>query len=148
MNESKFYRNEEIYKLYFYSKMTFSEISKVVDISISQVSRIVKKNENYIDEKIRRINENKLKNKEFTKQFMKEKRKSQAKGNTDEKAILDYLHNQASCELSEKRTINNRAFRNWNSSIYEFHNKTKEYRLKEEFKNKTSYAVPKKIKWD
>ena len=148
MNKSKFNRNEEIYKLYFYSKMTFSEISKVVNISISQVSRIVRKNENYIDEKAKRINENKLKNKEFTKQFMKKKRKSHTIGNRDEKAILDYSHNQASCELSGKRTINNRAFRNWNSSIYEFHQKTKEYRLKEEFKNKTSYAVPKKIKWN
>ena len=49
LNKSKFNRNEEIYKLYFYSKMTFSEISKVVNISISQVSRIVRKNENYID---------------------------------------------------------------------------------------------------
>ena len=80
MNKSKFNRNEEIYKLYFYSKMTFSEISKVVNISISQVSRIVRKNENYIDEKAKRINENKLKNKEFTKQFMKKKRKSQTIG--------------------------------------------------------------------
>lgn len=148
MNVNKLNRNEEIYRLYFHSKMTFSEISKVVDISISQVSRIVRKNKNYINEKAKRINENKLKNKEFTKEFMKKKRKSQNKENKDEKAILDYLHNQASYELSGKRTINNRAFRNWNSSIYEFHNKTKEYRLKEEFKDKSSYAVPKKIKWD
>lgn len=31
--------------------MTFSEISKIVNISTSQVSRIIRKNENYIIEK-------------------------------------------------------------------------------------------------
>ena len=56
-------------------------------------------------------------------------------------------HYQASCELSIKKTINNRAFRNWNPSIYKFHNKTKEYRTKEEMADKLSYAVPKRIKW-
>lgn len=50
--------------------------------------------------------------------------------------------------IIRKRTINNRAFRNWNSSIYEYYNKTKEYRIKKEFEHKTTYAVPKKIKWD
>lgn len=78
---------------------------------------------------------------------MKKKRNSHNKARSDEKAVLDYLHNQASCELSQRRTINNRAFKKWNSSVYQYHNKTKEYRLKEEFKNKISYAVPKKIKW-
>ena len=56
-------------------------------------------------------------------------------------------HYQASIELSGRKTISNRAFRNWNSSIYRFHKKTNEYRVKEEMLNKVSYAVPKKIKW-
>lgn len=57
-------------------------------------------------------------------------------------------HIQASMELSGRKTINNRAYRNWNSSIYEYHNKTKDYRVKKDYENKVSYAVPKKIKWD
>ena len=61
--------------------------------------------------------------------------------------ILELQHYQASCELSGRKTINNRAFRNWNSSIYKFHNRTSEYRVKEDMLNKVSYAVPKKIKW-
>lgn len=79
---------------------------------------------------------------------MKKKRNTQTNGNINEKAILDYLHNQASYEMSKGRFINNRAFRNWNSSIYEYYEKTKEYRVKKDFKNKVSYAVPKKIKWN
>lgn len=148
MNEKKISRNKEINELYFCRKMTFSEISKIVDISISQVSRIIRKDKCYIDEKNKRKNENKEKHKESTKQIMKRKRKAETKEKKDEKAILDFLHNQASCELSQRKTINNRALKKWNSSIYEFHNKTKEFRIKKEFINKTSYAIPKKIKWD
>lgn len=140
-------RNKRVCDLYFESKMTFSEISKVIKISTSQVSRIIKKNENYIIEKSQRKKQNKIKHVESTKKIMKKKRNSHDKARSDEKAVLDYLHNQASCELSQRKTINNRAFKKWNSSIYQYHNKTKEYRLKEEFKSKTSYAVPEKIKW-
>ena len=133
--------------MYFQKKMTFTEISKVTDLSISQVSRIVQKSENYICEKNERKKENITNHKESTKQIMRKKRNSQINTRNDDKYVLDYLHNQASCELSQRRTINNRAFKKWNSSIYQYHNKTKEFRIKEEFKNKTSYAVPKKIKW-
>ncbi len=137
--------NKEICELYFQGKMTFSDISKQVNISISQVSRIVRKDENYISEKNRRKEENRKKHKEYTKQLMKKKKGICAKKNKNEKAILDYLHNQASVEMSNRRGINNQSFRDWNSSIYRFHYKTKEYRIKEELKNKISYAAPKKL---
>lgn len=148
MKLDKSKRNLEICELYFQSKMSFSEISRKFDICVSQVSRIVRKNENYINEKNKRIQETKIKRTKLSKQLMRKKRKSETKDKNDEKAILDYLHNQASAELSGRRTISNRAFKNWNSSIYEFHNRTKEFRLKKEFKERVSYAVPKKIKWD
>lgn len=61
-------------------------------------------------------------------------------------AILKNQHIQASMELSGgKKTISNRAFRNWNSSIYKYDNKTKSYKVKSNVV--TTYDVPKKIKW-
>ena len=69
------------------------------------------------------------------------------KRNSIANEILKAQHYQASIELSGRKTINNRAFRNWNSSIYIFHSKTSEYRIKKEMLDKVSYAVPKKIKW-
>lgn len=145
---NKHARNKKIYKLYFQNRMTFSEISKKMNISISQISRIIRKSENYTYEKDRRKAENRIKHVQATKELIKKKRATQTKKRKIDKDILDYLHNQASNELSRKRNINNQAFRKWNSSIYEYYDKTKEYRLKDEFKNKTSYAIPKKIKWD
>ena len=144
---SKNERNKRICELYFENKKTFSEISKIVKISTSQVSRIVGKNENYITEKNERKNETKIRHIESARKIMQKKRNSHNKARNDEKAVLDYLHNQASCELSQRKTINNRAFKKWNSSIFQYYNKTKEFRLKEEFKDKVSYSVPQKIKW-
>lgn len=84
----------------------------------------------------------KIQNKECTKKY----RKILKKQKIDDS--LDILHRQASIELSTRKTISNRAFRNWNSSIYEYHSRTKEYRIKDNMKNKISYAIPKKIKWE
>lgn len=138
----KYTRNQKICELYFIEKMIFSEIATEVNISISQVSRIVGKREEYNKEKNRRKEETKERHKMSKRRFKAKNRSTQV----NEKAILDYIHNQDCRELSGRQTINNRAFRKCNSSIYDYYEQTNEYRLKEEFKDKTSYAVPKKVK--
>ena len=55
------------------------------------------------------------------------------------------MHIQASRELSGGKNISNRAFRNWNSSIYKYNDKTKSYYLKKGIV--TGFDVPKKINW-
>lgn len=55
------------------------------------------------------------------------------------------MHIQASQELSSPRRMNNRTFRNWNSSIYKYNTKTKSYYLKKGIV--TGNDVPKKINW-
>ena len=57
------------------------------------------------------------------------------------------MHEQASMELSGgKRPMSNRAFRDWNSSIYKYNNKNRSYELK---KGITAGAdVPKRINWE
>lgn len=138
----KYTRNQKIYELYFIKKKNFSEIAKEVNISISQVSRIVGKSEEYNIEKNRRKEETKERHKISKRRLKAKNRNTQV----NEKAVMDHLHNQASRILSGGKTINNRAFRKCNSSIYDYYEKTNEYRLKEEFKDRTSYAVPKRVK--
>lgn len=137
-------KKEQILSLYFEKKMAAIEISKEVNVVQSYVTKIIQKDERYDAEKQQRKEDTKIRKKNFNKENMKRVRKRES----DLNEILKIQHIKDSCELSGGRTINNRAFRDWNSSIYGFYNKTKEYRLKEEFKNKTSYAVPKKIKWN
>lgn len=139
----RYTRNDKIWKLYFVKKMTCSEIAKEIDISISQISRIVRKNENYMCEKKRRKEESEKRHREGKRKSKMKKRNSQI----NEKASMDYLHNQASRILSGRKTINNRAFKKWNSSIYEYDGETSEYRIEEALEDKVSYAAPRKIKW-
>lgn len=70
---SKNERNKRICRLYFESKKTFSEISKIVEISTSQVSRIIRKNENYITEKNERKKETKIRHIESARKIMQKK---------------------------------------------------------------------------
>ena len=94
------------------------------------------------EEKVNLPNEKRKKNIEC----INKRRKKLKDENLDDSMKLKHI--QAAGELSGKHTINNRALKKWNSSIYDYHSKTNEFRLKEEFKNKTSYAMPKKIKWN
>lgn len=135
-------RNQKIYELYFIKKKNFSEIAKEVNISISQVSRIVGKSEEYNTEKNQRKEETKERHRMSKRRLKAKNRNTQI----NEKAAMDRAHYQASGELSGRRSISNRDFRKCNSSIYDYYEKADEYRLKEEFKDRTSYAVPKRVK--
>lgn len=137
-------KKDKIISLYFEEKMSSIDISKKVNVVQSYITKVIKQDSRYDAEKQRRKNENKIKRKNFNKENMQKVRKRNSLANE----ILKVQHIQASCELSGRKTINNRAFRNWNSSIYKFHDRSREYRIKEEMKDKVSYAVPKKIKWD
>lgn len=138
---------EKIIIFYYEEKLNTITISDKLKVSKQYVSKIIRKDIRYNDEKIRRKQESSAKQKNRNIACIKKNRERTKTHNEKINAILELQHIQASCELSGRKTINNRAFRNWNPSIYQFHNRTKEYRLKEEFKDKTSYAVPKKIKW-
>ena len=141
-------KKEKIIFFYYEEKLNTISISKKLNVSKQYVSKILKTDIRYEDEKNRRKEVNKIEQQNRKVKYNRNRRNKKKGNNEQIDAMLDILHRQASAELSGKRTINNRAFRNWNSSIYQFHNRTKEYRIKEEFKDKVSYAVPKKIKWD
>lgn len=66
-------RNELIYNLYFKDKLTVSEISQKVNLSISQISRILSKSALYQQEKANRKEENHKKHNEQAKEIMKKK---------------------------------------------------------------------------
>lgn len=138
-------KKEQIIFLYFENKLNTIEIASKLNVSKQYVSKVVRTDKRHHEETLKRKKENRLKQIERNKQCIKNKRKRDYENRMN--AILELQHNQATCELSGRKTINNRAFRNWNTSIYRFNYKTKEYQIKKEFINKTSYAIPKKIKW-
>ena len=140
-------KKEKIIIFYYEQKLNTIAISNKLNVSKQYVSKIIKTDSRYKEEKNRRKEINKIEQQNRRVKYNKKRRNRNRENNEQIDAKLDLLHIQDSIELSSRRTINNRAFRNWNPSIYKFHDRTKEYRLKEEMKDKVSYAVPKKINW-
>lgn len=136
---------ELILKMYFEDKLKQIEIAKILNISKYKVSRIVSKDfEKYSIEKERRKEVNKLCHIEKTKQYISNNRKS--KGIDLEYARLKQEHIQATRELSGSgKPISNRAYRDWNTSIYKYNEKNKSYILKRGIN--VGADVPKRISW-
>ena len=133
-------RNEIIVEMYFIQKFKQKEIAEKLKISKYIVSRVLAKDERYKEEKERRKQMSEKKhNEKKIDSVMKKRKQSQ-----NEYEMVKNKHIQASFELSGgKNTIGNRAFRNWNPSIYKYDMKTKSYKLKSNVV--TTYDVPKKL---
>lgn len=138
-------KKEEILYLYYEKKKKSVFISKEINVSAAYITKVIKNDPRYMEEKEIRKKTNKINRNKKKVVWNKIKREKMRKERLD--GIMEMQHIQASIELSGRKTINNRAFRNWNSSIYRFYDGAKEYRVKEEIKDKISYAIPKKIKW-
>ena len=135
-------RNKLIYNLFFQDKLTITEISKKINLSISQISRILSKSPLYEQEKTNRKELNHKKHNEQTKEIMKNKRKQKQ---NQEKYILDNLHYQASKELSYFSPISKITLRKNCSSAYHYNTERKRFELKTD----TLYSndMPKIIKY-
>ncbi len=136
--------NEKILNLYFIERYKQIDISKLLNVSKSTVNRIIMSDERYLNEKIRRQNANRAKNRKKTINYIANKRKSKKVDDIYEN--LKKQHIEASKELSGgRKPISNRAYRDWNPSIYKYNEKNKCYMLKREIK--VGADVPKRINW-
>ena len=136
----------KIIVLFYEEKLKQIEIAQRLKISKSFVSKIVREDKRYQEEKNTRKNQNKKKHNKQIQNIVEEKRRIQRHKNSVDDLALKVMHNQASLELSQgRKPINNRTYRDWNPSIYKYNEKTQSYRLK---KGITVGAdVPKNIKW-
>ena len=132
---------KEVLRLYFEEEKKQIEIANILGISKYKVSRLLTSDDKYLNEKNKRKELNRKRHKEKTKNIIYQKRTTSQL----EYERIKISHIQASRELSENRGISNRAFRNWNSSIYGYNSNTKSYNLKRGI-NVTS-DVPRKISW-
>lgn len=135
---------EKIINLYYEEKMTNKSISDKLNVSLPYITKIIKTDNRYQNEKLRRKNESAIKQKRRNIECIKRRREVLR----DERinGSMKLQHMQDVIELSGRHTINNREFKKWNTSIYQYYDRTKEFRVKQELESKTSYAVPKRIK--
>lgn len=124
-----------INELYFEEKKTLTEIAEVINTSVSYISKILRKNEKYNEEKEKRKNENLLKRRKIQKDLIYGKRKS----NIDIEYIkLKTQHEQASMELSKRSILGKDTLRKWCSSAYVYNKNKKRYEFDIKNLNKPS----------
>lgn len=124
-----------INELYFEEKKTLTEIAEVINTSVSYISKILRKNEKYNEEKEKRKNENLLKRRKVQKDLIYSKRKS----NIDIEYIkLKTQHEQASMELSKRSILGKDTLRKWCSSAYVYNKSKKRYEFDTKNLNKPS----------
>ena len=109
-----------INELYFDEKKTLTEIADIINTSVSYISKILRKNEKYNEEKEKRKNERR----KVQKDLIYRKRKN--------KVDIEYIkvkneHEQASMELSKRSMLGTDTLRKWCSSAYIYNQNKKRY---------------------
>lgn len=135
---------EKIIDLYYTKHLKVKDISEILAIDSSYITRIIKKDERYELEKDSRKAISKRNHIESTKNLVKKKREEIKFRNSIDDLILSNLHRQASIELSKGNYLTNENYRKWNYSAFEYNPLKKRYEFREELGR--SYDVPKYIK--
>ena len=92
---------QKILDYYYNLKNKPSEIATKLQVSRAYVTKVIKNDKRYVDEKNKRIKENQIKNQKKTNEYMKKKREEKR----ELESIIQKQHIQASMELSENHGI-------------------------------------------
>lgn len=135
-------KKDKIIELFFINHLSVKKIADSVGTSSAYITKIVKTDERYIQEKQYRKEKSKEKRKQDKNNFMKNKREQ--KRIDDNYSFVQAQHYKATRELSKSRHLTNETYRKWNSSAYKYNPLKKRY----EFDEKLGRAsdIPKYIK--
>lgn len=130
---------EKIIDLFYSEHLKPVDIALKLNVSNAYVSKVIKKDSRYHEEKSQRKQQNELKHKERTIEYMKLKQKS----NKDSYEALKAQLKQDAEELSYYFDISDRSFRKFNSSAYKYNTKKKRFEI--DRKLTVSIDVPKVV---
>ena len=135
-------KKDMIIELFFEQHLKVTEISKNIGTSSAYITKIIKADPRYIEEKKNRKEISKGNRKIAQNSFMKNKREQ--KRIDDQYLIVKAQHNQDVMELSKRGHMNNQTFRKWNSSAYNYNPSKHWYEFNEQFGRAAD--VPKYVK--
>lgn len=135
-------KKDKIIELFFIEHLTVKNIAKVVDTSSACITKIIKKDNRYIQEKEYRKSISNDKRKIAQNKFMKNKREK--KKIEDNYSLLKAQHFQASKELSKTSHLSNENYRKWNQSAYKYNPSKRRFEFDKNLGR--SSDVPKYIK--
>ena len=126
---------EEILKLYYEDGLRPVDIAEKLNIPSYKITRIIQKDSRYKEEKNTRKANNEQKHKEYTKEYMKSKRKEEQFINKVDDLVLKNRHIQASKELSKRNYLTNENYRKWNYSAYKYNPSKHRYEFDEKLRS-------------
>lgn len=133
---------DNIIDLFYIERLKVKDIAEKVNTSSAYITKIVKKDNRYFQEKNYRKTISKDKRKIDQNNFIKSKREKQRI--EDNYSIVQVQHEQASKELSKSKHLSNENYRKWNCSAYKYNPSKKRYEFDEKLGR--SIDVPKYIK--
>lgn len=133
---------EKIINLFYFEHLKVKNISEKLNISSAYITKIIKTDNRYVEEKQFRKNLSKEKRKVDQNKFIKEKR--EIKRIEDNYSIIESQHIQATKELSKSSYLTNESYRKWNQSAYKYNPSKKRYEFDDTLGK--SADVPKFIK--
>lgn len=133
---------DKIIKYFYEEHMPVKEIASAINTSEAYITKVIKQDKRYSNEKTFRKNIAYEKRKKDQSNFIKNKRERQSL--EDNYLAMKAEHNQAVSELSDRKHLTNENYRKWNYSAYKYNPSKHRY----EFDKKLgrSYDVPKYIK--
>lgn len=133
---------EKIIDLFYIEHLPVKEISNIVNTSSAYVTKIIKQDARYSEEKNARKSKSKENRKISKNKFIKATRENQRFD--DNYDIIQVQHRQAAMELSQRSYLTNESYRKFNSSAYKYNPSRHRYEFDEKLGR--SYAIPKYIK--
>lgn len=116
---------EKIIDLFYNKHLKPVDIALELDVSNAYITKVIKRDCRYQEEKSQRKQQNQLRHKENTVEYMKLKQKSKQ----DSFEALKYQLKKDAEELSYYFDISDRSFRKANSSAYKYNSKKKRFEI-------------------
>ena len=130
---------EEITRLFYEEHLKGTEIAEQIGVNKSYVTKIIQKDERYINEKENRIKQSKERHKACKREYINRKRQTDKQ---EYQALLRQI-NADNEYLSTKNEMSDVAFTNWNRGMFEYDKYSSDLILKKGIT--TGYNVPKRV---
>ena len=133
---------DKIIELFFIKRLKPVEISKKLKVGMPYITKIIQKDERYIEEKESRKSENKEKNKIQKRVYAQNRREKEKQDKIEYERLLIQI-NQDNQILSTKKKEDDLQYAKWNRSVYEYDKNTSDLVLKDGVN--AGYAVAKRV---
>ena len=124
---------ENIISNYYIKHLKVKEISEELNVSTAYITKIIKQDIRYAEEKQYRKDISENKRRLAKNKFIKNKRDN--KRIEDNYPAIQAQHDQASRELSKSKHLSNENFRKWNNSAYTYNPSKHRYEFDERLRS-------------